>query len=193
MSSLTNDFKGLMEKVEAGREFGHASFEPIYYLIFAPSQILDVKCELPAWIATLKNNGWDVSVFSMTQAIQELFDSMPPFIKKTWTAQDAKSPLDWEKTNKSLAEAVNKKGALQSQLEKKLKELEEDSKAILLITDTEALHPYIRIGSIESQLYGKFKVPTIILYPGTSTGKTQLKFLGFYPEDGNYRSEHHGG
>jgi hypothetical protein len=25
------------------------------------------------------------------------------------------------------------------------------------------------------------------------TGKTRLKFLGFYPEDGNYRSVHVGG
>ncbi|NLB18209.1 MAG: DUF1788 domain-containing protein, partial [Syntrophomonadaceae bacterium] len=31
------------------------------------------------------------------------------------------------------------------------------------------------------------------LYPGQRTGKTQLKFLGFYSEDGNYRSVHVGG
>ena len=29
--------------------------------------------------------------------------------------------------------------------------------------------------------------------PETRTGKTHLKFLGFYPEDGNYRSVHVGG
>jgi len=51
----------------------------------------------------------------------------------------------------------------------------------------------MRIGAIESQLYGKFSVPTIFLYPGERTGKTRLKFMGFYPEDGNYRSVHVGG
>ena len=51
----------------------------------------------------------------------------------------------------------------------------------------------MRIGAIESQLQGKFHVPTIFLYPGERTGKTRLKFLGFYPEDGNYRSVHVGG
>ena len=61
------------------------------------------------------------------------------------------------------------------------------------VTDLEALHPYLRIGAIESQLQGKFSVPTIFLYPGVRTGKTRLKFLGFYPEDGNYRSVHVGG
>ena len=40
---------------------------------------------------------------------------------------------------------------------------------------------------------GKFHIPTVFLYPGTRTGKTRLRFLGFYPEDGNYRSVHVGG
>jgi len=62
-----------------------------------------------------------------------------------------------------------------------------------LVTDLEALHPFLRIGVIESQLQGKFHVPTVFLYPGIRTGKTRLKFLGFYPEDGNYRSVHVGG
>jgi hypothetical protein len=85
------------------------------------------------------------------------------------------------------------KGTLQSKLEDLLTELEHEPNAILLVTDLEALHPYMRIGSIEGQLQGKFSVPTVFFYPGVRTGKTRLKFLGFYPEDGNYRSEHVGG
>ena len=72
-------------------------------------------------------------------------------------------------------------------------QLESQQNALLLVTDLEALHPFMRIGAIESQLQGKFHVPTIFLYPGVRTGKTRLKFLGFYPEDGNYRSVHVGG
>ena len=193
MSSLNNDFSELMERVRAGREFGHASFEPIFYLIFHPQQILQVKRQMPAWSAKLRNEGWDVHVFSMAAAVQEVFDEMPAFIKKTWEKQDAASPLQWQKTNGSLAEALTKKSALQNKLEAKLTELESKSNTILLVTDVEALHPYLRIGSMESQLQGKFHVPTVFFYPGIRTGKTQLKFLGFYPEDGNYRSVHVGG
>jgi hypothetical protein len=64
---------------------------------------------------------------------------------------------------------------------------------MVFVTDLEALHPYLRIGAIESQLQGKCTVPTVFLYPGVRTGTTHLKFLGFYPEDGNYRSVHVGG
>ena len=105
---------------------------------------------------------------------------------------DAKAPQQWEKTNKALANALAN-GALQDKLEAVLAKLEGQTKSILLVTDIEALHPYLRIGSIEGQLQGKFNVPTVFFYPGIRTGDTRLKFLGFYPEDGNYRSVHVGG
>ncbi|MFX4335989.1 BREX protein BrxB domain-containing protein, partial [Acinetobacter baumannii] len=89
--------------------------------------------------------------------------------------------LAWDKTNASLANAISN-GALQARIEAKLADLEGKSKAILLVTDLEALHPYIRIGVIEGKLQGKFHVPTVFFYPGVRTGKTQLKFLGFYPD-----------
>ena len=53
MSSLNADFKELIERIRRGREFMHSSFEPIYYLVFRPEQILEVKRETPAWIAKL--------------------------------------------------------------------------------------------------------------------------------------------
>lgn len=36
MSSLKADFDELRERIRHGRELGHASFEPIYYLVFLP-------------------------------------------------------------------------------------------------------------------------------------------------------------
>jgi hypothetical protein len=47
----------LIRRVEAGREFAHASFEPIFYLVFHPRDALEVKRLMPAWIAKLANAG----------------------------------------------------------------------------------------------------------------------------------------
>ena len=193
MSSLKADFQELMNRVKAGREFSHTSFEPIFYLVFRPDQILEVKREMPAWAARLKNDGWDVHKFSVATAIKEVFVEKPEFIRNLWAKQDALDPLEWDKTNKSLAEALVNQNALQSKLEATLEELENNKSSILLVTDLEALHPYMRIGAIEESLQGQFHVPTLFFYPGIRTGKTRLKFLGFYPEDGNYRSVHVGG
>jgi len=107
--------------------------------------------------------------------------------------EDKSAPLDWPRTNKSLADILTEDHGLLKRLEDALKPLDGQQNAPLLVTDREALHPFMRIGAIESQLQGKFHVPTIFLYPGVRTGKTRLKFLGFYPEDGNYRSVHVGG
>lgn len=190
MSSLDSDFNDLIDKIKHGREFGHASFEPIFYLVFHPDRILDVKRRQFAWEKRLSNEGWDVHVFSIADAIGEILANAP--MRKIWLAADQRAPLAWEKTNKSLANAVAN-GALQARLEAVLSAMDPGKKSILLVTDLEALHPYMRIGVIEGQLQGKFKVPTVFFYPGVRTGKTRLKFLGFYPEDGNYRSVHVGG
>ena len=191
MSSLKADFDELRERIRHGRELGHASFEPIYYLIFDPSDIVEVKRNTPAWTAKLHNEGWDVSVFSIAEEIEKILVNDPR--RALWLMADKKAPHDWAKTNQSLANALISNGALQQRLEEALSAMEGNKNGLLLVTDLEALHPYMRIGAIESNLQGKFQVPTIFFYPGTRTGKTRLKFLGFYPEDGNYRSVHVGG
>jgi hypothetical protein len=191
VSSLKADFSELMQRIRQGREFAHASFEPIFYLVFHPSQILEVKRQMPAWIAKLRNEGWDVTTFSIAETVREILAAAP--LRDVWIEADRKNPLDWAKSNSSLANALAKKGQLQTRLEAVLTDLEAKDHSILLVTDLEALHPYMRIGAIEGQLQGKFHVPTVFFYPGTRTGKTRLRFLGFYPEDGNYRSVHVGG
>ena len=190
MSSLKGDFDELMERVRHGRDLGNGSFEPIFYLVFSPRKILEVKRALPAWTAKLRNDGWDVHRFSIAEEITDILRQAP--MRKIWITADRRSPLSWEKTNQSLANVLTK-GSLRGRLETLLERLQGSAKAIVLVTDLEALHPYMRIGAIESQLYSKFHVPTVFFYPGERTGKSKLKFLGFYPEDGNYRSVHVGG
>lgn len=192
MPSLRANFDELMERVRQGRDVGHASFEPVYYLVFPPGEILEVKRSMPAWIARLRNEGWEVTRFSMAEHIAAILSESR--LRKRWLDGDRKAPLDWQKTNDSLAYAVtNGSNALQVRLKAQLDALHGQSQAILLVTDLEALHAYTRIGVIEGQLYGSFTTPTIFFYPGERTGKSRLRFLGFYPEDGNYRSVHVGG
>lgn len=191
MSSLKADFDELRERIRHGRELEHASFEPIYYLVFAPQQILEVKRQTSAWIAKLHQEGWDVHTFSITEHIWSVLRADPFW--SLCVAEDKSAPLNWSRTNKALADILTAGNGLLKRLEDVLLLLEGQKNALLLVTDLEALHPFLRIGAIESQLQGKFHVPTIFLYPGVRTGKTRLKFLGFYPEDGNYRSVHVGG
>lgn len=121
--------------------------------------------------------------FLIAENILEIFENAK--LRNIWLKTDSNNPLDWKKTNDSLANYLIKSKELQNRIEYKINSLNEKKNAILLVTDLEGLHPYMRIGTIESQLQGKFVVPTVFFYPGIRTGKSNLKFLGFYPEDGN--------
>jgi len=190
MRSAMANFEELMQRVRHGREFAHASFEPIYYLVFSPTEILEVKRQLPAWIARLEQSGWTPFRFSIAQAIMDVTRSSKT--RKLWVQADKQAPLSWDRTNKAIANSLGQK-QLADSLATTIADASNADNGIVLVTDLEALHPYTRIGAIETQLYGRFAAPTVIFYPGERTGKTRLSFLGYYPEDGNYRSVHVGG
>ena len=65
MSSPNENFKELMERIRHGRELGHAGFEPVYYLVFGPHQILEVKRNMPAWVLSEQKelHDWMLSTF----------------------------------------------------------------------------------------------------------------------------------
>lgn len=190
MPSLTDDFNELVLRIQQGRELNYASFEPIYYLVFPPSEIIEVKRQLPAWRASLEHKSFTVVIFSVAEAIDNILQNDPR--RKLWLEMDRANPLQWEKANQSLANALTTPPKLQHRLEDAIVSAAQSMNGIVLVTDLEALHPYLRIGAIESQLQGRFTVPTVFLYPGLRSGKTRLSFLGFYTEDGNYRSVHVG-
>lgn len=190
MSSLNEKFDELRVRLKQGRDLTSASHEPLYYLVFHPRHILDVKREMPAWRAALTNDGWEVHHFCVAEMISDIFQNAK--LRRIWLTQDQKNPLAWGKTNQSFANYLVTNKPLQARLTETLTSLANQPRALLLVTDIEALHPYMRIGVLENEVFGKFTTPSVIFYPGTRTGKTRLKFLGFYPEDGNYRSDHIG-
>jgi hypothetical protein len=103
MSSLRDSFNELLARMRHGRDLGQTSYKPIYYLVFPPRQILEVKRELPAWMARLRNENWVPQRFSMAQAVADVLRQAPPGMRKLWLMADRASPLAWEKTNQSLA------------------------------------------------------------------------------------------
>lgn len=191
MQSLKQSFDELRKRIRQGRGLNTTSDDPVYYLIFRPEQMLEVKQTMKQWTAKLKLEGWDVHLFSMAEAVKDILNAAD--LRDLWLESESEDPLDFDAINKTLADALTAKNALKLKLDEKLQSLKDRKETILFVTDLEALHPYLRVGSLEQQLQGRFTVPTAILYPGIRSGKTTLRFLGIYPEDGNYRSIHIGG
>jgi hypothetical protein len=191
MESLQQNFKELKRRLKSGRGMDHAGDDPVFYLVFHPGEMLTVKRLTRQWVAQLELDGWKVHLFSMKDAVHQILQN--DGLRDIWLTSEAEAPLDFEPINKTLADALTQKKALDVMLESTIKELAAEKGALLFVIDLEALHPYLRVGSIEHRLQGRFLVPTVILYPGIRSGRTSLRFLGIYPEDGNYRSMHIGG
>jgi Domain of unknown function (DUF1788) len=203
MQSLKDKFEELRHRLGHTRNFDSAGTEPIFYLVFQVAEILDVKRQTRAWVAKLNNDGWNVVILSMADALEAVLRGNK--FRKNWLqgeqailkqAEQSNSPVDFREINKTLAKALydnsNLSPSLAEQIDSKIRAASLEANGLLLITDLEALHPYLRINSIEAKLQGRIHFPVVVLYPGKREGRTSLRFLEFYPADPNYRSEHIG-
>jgi hypothetical protein len=193
MPSLSDNFDQLWQRLRYGRGLSHTGDDPVYYLVFHPSEMLEVKRRLRQWAAVLKKQDWTMETFSMAEAIKEIFEANE--FRDLWLASEEDKRFDAEavqQVDKQLESALVDEGTLKQRLADKLQSLAGRTNTVLFVSDLEALHPYLRVGVLEQQLQGRFTVPTVFLYPGIRDGKTTLKFLGIYPADGNYRSVHIG-
>lgn len=199
MHSLKDKFDEVCLRLGQGRRLESTGSDPIYYLVFPVSEILAVKRQTRAWAAKLENQGWQVVTLSMAKTVNAIFRQHK--FRKQWLvgekmlldqAERMGKPIEFGEINKTLAKALTEGSDLLAILKDKIAEAASQPNGILLLTDLEALHPYLRINSIEAQLQGLIRCPVVVLYPGKREGKTSLRFLEFYPADPNYRSEHIG-
>lgn len=191
MESLQKSFAELRHRLKAGRGSALTGDDPVWYLVFPPDRMLAVKRQMKQWKSLLKLDGWTTEVFSMADAVREILQGND--LRAIWLESEAENPHDFAGINATLTDALTAAEALLARLRDRLENLAGREATLLMVTDLEALHPYLRVGTLEQRLQGKFTVPTVFLYPGLRSGKTSLRFLGIYPEDGNYRSIHIGG
>lgn len=194
MQPPKESFEELRQRLRQGRGLSDTGDDPVYYVVFHPKYILEVKRLMKEWKAKLELDGWKAETLSMADAVHGLFRDY--IDREDWLEDDANHQFDpesFETLKESQKSVLESEGALKNIIEEKLQSLSGQKNTVLFLTDVEALHPYMRVGVMEQQLLGKVTVPMVVLYPGTREGQTSLRFLGFYPPDGNYRSLHIGG
>ena len=199
MQSLKDKFDTVCSRIGEERRLDSTGSDPIYYLVFPVTEIVDVKRQTRVWIPKLENKGWNVVVFSFSTVINSILRGHR--LRSSWLtgekmllsrAQAAIPPAANGEINKTLTKALTEGPELLTRLREAITEAGSKAQGLLLLTDVEALHPYMRINSIEAAIQGEARCPVIVLYPGKREGKTSLSFLEFYPPDPNYRSEHIG-
>jgi len=187
MPSLDDDFQQLAARVAEPALLAAARSDPFYYFVYAPDQALEVKRRLPVWTAKLRDAGLAVERVSFSDLLWELVNA-----SGRWDAWlQVESAADPEQVNEAIRDVLRSGNVLISRIAAIVGQ--ERSKTVIFLTETEMLHPYFRVRVLESALHDQIKIPTVVFYPGRRSGQFGLRFLGMYPEDGNYRATLIGG
>jgi len=191
--ALSEWFDELLHILGRRTVFINQGDDPVYFLVYPPRWSLVAYELLPTWESLLRHAGYTPRIFNLGLALTDFLGSHK--YRDTLVKYEGSKPRDLKGAVKSVTDLLQAEKGAHIAEKWILAELEAAAKpgGLLVITGIELLHPYFQIGRIEQRLQGKFTVPTLILYPGTRTGTFGLRYLGFYPPDGNYRSKHVGG
>ena len=187
-SSLERAFDELRAVLGRPDRLNPAQSEPVFYFVYRPEHMLAVKRKLSGWMGRLRNDGFDPLRVSLADILRELIDESGRW--EAWL--ELESEADPGDLNRAIHDVLTRNNALVNHVAKRVKAGRQNS--VVLLTESELLHPYVRTRvAIETALGGSVTHPTVIFYPGRRVGQYGLHFLGFHPEDSNYRSTIIGG
>jgi hypothetical protein len=187
MPSLDETFDELLEKLREPASLNPAMSDPFFYFVHDPLQTVELKRNLPRWTATLERTGWKVEKLSLARLLWEVIDGSGRW--EEWL--DLEGDADPEHLNEAVRDALRPGNVFVETVAAALSP--DRPKTVVLLTDALALHPYFRVRVLEHSLHDRIKTPAVLFYPGRRTGQYGLHFLGYYPEDGNYRATLVGG
>jgi len=185
--NIDKKFSDILDHLLGPKLHDHSGDKTICYLIFDMDDIIEVKKKLlQGWIDLATNKGFKVQVLSLHEVLKGFFQEDEYRIEAGELA--AEDTYENEEVYASLGENVRNQSIIENAILEAQNQVHNEN-GVLFITDLEAIHPFTRFGPIEQNIYSEVRVPIVVFYPGEKSG-TALKFLGFFPEDGNYRSEH---
>lgn len=170
----------------------------VYNFHYHPSEWTSFKQSIPRLLKSLKNKGFTPLVGSFAKMCLDIFQAHPRYaaLKKTEHVGNFPHKMRNEALFKLLTESpsgseLTLESPIVKSIGKLLHQASTETNGILILNDTETLHPFFRVSALEQILQGKFTIPTVICYPGEkgSIGDNP-SFLGIYKSDGNYRSTH---
>ncbi len=184
---LERDFQAVRAVLSQEDRLNPAHSDPIYYYVFRPQRMLLVRRRLAAWLGVLRKDGLRPVRVSLADIKDELIQASGRWDE--WLEFEADAEPG--QLNRAIRDVLTQNNSFVNRVAERI--APGDEHTVVLLTDAELLHPYFRTRAIESALAGKVPHPTVIFYPGLRVGQYGLHFLGFYPEDGNYRSTLIGG
>jgi hypothetical protein len=188
MPSLDKTFDELVGRLAAPGSLAATGADPFFYFAFDPRETLEVRSRLPAWEGRLRNAGFDVERVSFADLIWDLVDASGRW--EAWL--EAEPDAELEQVNAAIADVLGSGDRLVERVGEIVGRSE--PRSVALFTETELLHPYFRVGTLENRLHDdRIRRPTVVFYPGRRDGQSSLRFLDLYSGISHYRATVLGG
>ncbi|MBI4706184.1 MAG: DUF1788 domain-containing protein [Deltaproteobacteria bacterium] len=192
MSSLETSFLELRARLGSVDRLNPTHADPFFHFVHRPEETSELARALPRWRAQLEEDDWRVHICSIAEMMWQIIEASGRW--EAWLEVEPDSST--ADSIEALRDALRtKEGSGQPGLAPAILDLvsRREPGQLLLLTDAALLHPFFRVRVIESLVHDRVAGPTVLFYPGTRAGQFGLRFLGFYPEDANYRSSIIGG
>ena len=168
--------------------------DPVFFVVYQPKLSLEMYRLLPDWQARLRHDGWTPRTYNLGMELEHFITNHQDYeIIVDHLRENPDALRDARQSLSDLLRTPDDRTIVETWVAGQIEQTSKLENGVLMITGVELLHPYIQIGRIEQSLQGRITCPVVVLYPGTRTSSFGLKYLGFYPADGNYRSRHIGG
>jgi len=187
MSSLDETFKELLERLRSSGALNPATSDPIFYFVYPPEKMLELKKCLPRWTSALGKAGYKVLRVSLGDLLWQAIEE-----SGRWDdTLELEAGADLGELNAAVQDVLAQSSGLADRVAAVVEGAPPDT--VVLLTEAELLHPYFRTRTIESRLQDLVRARTVVFYPGRRSGQYGLHFLDVHPFDGNYRSTLLGG
>jgi hypothetical protein len=201
MLSITDKIEKTVQAVNAPASSVDArQGERIFNLVYPQQQWTRFRQSFPKLLKRFKDQGFTPVTISFSDCMEEVIAGSR-ILQATLRMEDT-LPANHRENNQMLfrqlcGDTASGELTLQSPivevLVKHIELAESEHNPVILFTETEALHPVLRVSAFEQVLQGHFPMPVVFCYPGTEPGLEENinpRFLGIHRPDGNYRSIH---
>ena len=201
MLSITDKIEKTVQSVSAPASSVDArQGERIFNLVYPQQQWTRFQQCFPKLLKRFKDQGFTPVTISFSECIEEVI-ARSRILQATLKMEET-LPADHRENNQMLfrqlcgdtaSGELNLQSPIVQTLVERIQQAETEHNPVIIFSETEALHPILRVSAFEQVLQGHFPMPVVFCYPGTEPGQEENinpRFLGIHRPDGNYRSIH---
>ncbi|MBX6362418.1 MAG: DUF1788 domain-containing protein [Gemmatimonadetes bacterium] len=189
MPSLKQRLEQLEQKILAGRPLGPSTDIPFGIFVYDPAEELEMRRQASLFATRLENGGKRVRSVDLGALLWACLDESPlgPRALEVEEAFGSELEAILHQAHTMVAgQHEHEPGPLERRIIEQLADADR-VRDFALLSRAGELFPIYRTSALLERLIGHVRIPTLLLYPGTMTGPTELRFMGVCDPSPNYR------